>query len=78
MNAPEPPALEDADPVTAWHAGRNYERATAAYELERLRDKIDRLCLRIEDAELALNHWDAGHVSEYWLRYRNAVAVAAA
>jgi hypothetical protein len=32
-------------------------------------DEIARLRQRILDAELALNVWDKGHNSEYWLRH---------
>lgn len=39
--------------------------------LQRLGWKLEQrdLLKRIEDAELALNIHDAGHTSEYWLRY---------
>lgn len=65
---------EDDDALLEREAEYHAKRfADMCAENLELRDKIDRLCLRIGDAELALNHWDASHVSEYWLRYRHAV-----
>jgi hypothetical protein len=37
-------------------------------------DEIEVLRQRILDAELALNVWDKGHDSEYWLRHPTPIS----